>query len=211
MCYASSRKGILEGRNSMKTHHRITLVLREEPEGHGTLLVETERGLRRSPHTEALELIHRQDMADERYSLDFTKCLADAISKNKDSIADIFAQATIQGTLEPVEHEKATEAVDSISAIRATTLMQFLAWLEDVGHSIGDYESNQDILNLFAKAKQDEFPTYAEILNHFATWIDQHSTWRMSKLHDQLVESRAVAAVEAYLDVVAQNDGKWDV
>lgn len=199
----------------MKTHHRIALIVREEPEGHGTLFVRVGKGPRRAPHREALALIHRTDMESDRISTNFVDALRNVLSEKIGDIAEALAAADIESGTDlfseiPLEHPCRSKAVQD------ETLAQFLAWMENTRFTIGDFTggivNQQDLLDMYSERAEGEFFTFREVLECFARWLDNHSRWELSDT--SVTPSRAKRARDAlkeYLEEVDKHKGEWIV
>lgn len=187
----------------MPTHHRITLVVREEPEGHGTLFLD--RGDNDPRALEAVAIIPRYQMEED--PRDFANRLANTISTHLPRVTDAMMETTCDGPLLPIGQAAFSEAMESITAERSAVLMQFISWMSN--NDCAEMEEHE-LLNAFAEDTHVEFPTYSVVLSYFATWVDNHPKWRMTR-SDSDIPQRTSGAVKEYLEKVNQYDGEWNV
>lgn len=181
----------------MPTHHRITLVVREEPEGHGTLFLDWGSG--DSESLEALAVIPKDKMVED--PRDFASRLANTLSTHLEHIAGCMVDATSEGPLLPIGAEHMNEAMERLSAERAEAILRFLAWLgtndytiydgpekgpievpDILHHYVGDVEVDAPINVLLPAGSKAREAFETSLLKSFTTWIDEHERWYLSAL-----------------------------
>jgi len=139
----------------MYTHHRITLVLREEPEGHGTLFLDWGGGT--SESLEALAIVPNDGMGGGQ----LVSILSNTLSIHLTAIADALATATIEGDLKPIGSEHLEDVAKTIATERADVLLHFLSWLERNGYTIyngpekGPIDDIQELFNHYAEERHN--------------------------------------------------------